>query len=446
MSMDFHDFVHQTSLDDIPDEIITQARYWMLDLIGVAAAGRTTQLSNIICDHAVDQFGGTSAGILFDGRKSSAAGAALAGGMIIDSLDAHDGHKLTKGHVGCGVFPAILSLCQAEQINSQDELLTSLILGYELGTRAGIALHETAPDYHTSGAWVSVAIAALGARAMGLSKQQTREAIGIAEYHGPRSQMMRVIDAPTMLKDGSGWGAMAGVSAAYLARSGFTGAPALTVEGDQVTQLWSDLGSNWRINEQYYKPFPVCRWAQPGIQAVLNLRNEHDLKSHEVERIELATFHESLRLAGAAPQTTEQAQYSTAYSTAVALVRGKVDPQDVQEESFSDIEINRLAQGMIVTERQDYNDAFPAERYADVTLILKDGTRLNSGKTKPSGDPEEPATKQEMIAKYRSYAGPVLGSERSAAIEKIVLSESRDGALEPLLKLLTDPLKPHLAD
>ena len=227
MSMDFHDFVHQASLDDIPGEIITQARYSMLDLIGVAAAGRTTQLSNIICNHAVDQFGGTSAGILFDGRKASAAGTALAGGMIIDSLDAHDGHKLTKGHVGCGVFPAILSLCQTEQINSQDELLTSLILGYELGTRAGIALHETAPDYHTSGAWVCVAIAALGARAMGLSKQQTREAIGIAEYHGPRSQMMRVIDAPTMLKDGSGWGAMAGVSAAYLARSGFTGAPAI---------------------------------------------------------------------------------------------------------------------------------------------------------------------------------------------------------------------------
>jgi 2-methylcitrate dehydratase PrpD len=49
--------------------------------------------------------------------------------------------------------------------------------------------------------------------------------LAIAEYHGPRSQVMKVASNPTMLKDGSGWGAMTGVSAAYMARSGFTGAP-----------------------------------------------------------------------------------------------------------------------------------------------------------------------------------------------------------------------------
>ena len=43
----------------------------------------------------------------------SAAGAALAGGMTID---AHDGHKLTKGHVGCGVIPTVLALMEAEKI------------------------------------------------------------------------------------------------------------------------------------------------------------------------------------------------------------------------------------------------------------------------------------------------------------------------------------------
>ena len=49
-----------------------------------------------------------------------------------------------------------------------------------------------------------------------------------------RGQMMRCIDHPTMLKDGSGWGAMCGVSAAYLAADGFTGAPAVTVEDARV--------------------------------------------------------------------------------------------------------------------------------------------------------------------------------------------------------------------
>jgi len=44
-----------------------------------------------------------------------------------------------------------------------------------------------------------------------------------------------VINSPTMVKDGSRWGAMAGVSVAYLAANGFTGAPAFTVERNCLT-------------------------------------------------------------------------------------------------------------------------------------------------------------------------------------------------------------------
>ena len=135
------------------------------------------------------------------------------------------------------------------------------------------ALHATTPDYHTSGAWIAVAAAAAGARLLNLGPDQTAHALGIAEYHGPRSQMMRCIDHPTMLKDGSGWGAMAGVSAALLARAGFTGAPALTLE--RPHPLWDDLGDRWLICAQYFKPYPVCRWAQAPIEAILALRRAH---------------------------------------------------------------------------------------------------------------------------------------------------------------------------
>ena len=86
--------------------------------------------------------------------------------------------------------------------------LATLLTGYEIACRAGRALHGTTSDYHTSGAWGAVSSAGLYARLMGLDRGRTREALGIAEYHGPRSQMMRCIDHPTMVKDGSGWGAM----------------------------------------------------------------------------------------------------------------------------------------------------------------------------------------------------------------------------------------------
>jgi 2-methylcitrate dehydratase PrpD len=45
--------------------------------------------------------------------------------MTIDALDAHDGHKLTKGHVGCGVIPGLIALMQEEGRTCPRELLTS---------------------------------------------------------------------------------------------------------------------------------------------------------------------------------------------------------------------------------------------------------------------------------------------------------------------------------
>ena len=88
-------------------------------------------------------------------------------------------------------------------------------------------------------------VAVAVARMLGATEEEIRHAAGIAEYHGPRSQMMRCIDHPTMLRDGVGWGAPAGVSAAYLAKSGFTGAPALTCESAEAAPYWAGLGDAW---------------------------------------------------------------------------------------------------------------------------------------------------------------------------------------------------------
>ena len=437
MTQGLYTFIHDLKFSDLPEPVIGFARRWLLDLLGVAASGSRTDMSRIMRDHVAAQFGagGRSAQMLFDGRAVSAAGAALAGGVSIDALDAHDGHRLVKGHVGCGVFSAALALSEAEDRLDGAEFLTALVLGYEIGTRAGIALHRSASDYHTSGAWVALATAALGARALALDSDATREALGIAEYHGPRSPMMRVIDHPTMVKDGSGWGAMAGVSAAYLAASGFTGAPALTVERDDLADLWSDLGEKWRIFEQYFKPYPICRWAQPPVQAILQLRREHNLQADQVERIEVHTFHQAVRLAIRRPETTEQAQYSTAFPCATALVRGVVGADEVAPQAFNDPAILRLADSMLFTESDDFNAAFPARRFAQVTLQLKDGRRLASAPTEARGDPEDPASMAEVRAKFHALATPVLGVERASAIEQAVDGLGEQGSVAELIRL-----------
>src|SRR4029078_12436831 len=113
----------------------------------------------------------------------------------------------------------------------------------------------------------AVSAPGLRARRMGLDRARTREALGIAEYHGPRSQMMRCIDHPTMVKDGSGWGAMAGASAGMLAEAGFTAAPALTIESVDARPWWSTLGIGWEVLEQGFKAHGSWWGAQQGVEA-----------------------------------------------------------------------------------------------------------------------------------------------------------------------------------
>ncbi len=429
------DFIHDTTFGDLSPALVHEAVRCLGDTLGVAAGGSRTELSHIIRNHAVRQFGGGSASIWWDGREASPAGAALANAMTIDALDAHDGHKLTKGHVGCGVIPGLVAVMQQEGRTCPKELLTSLVIGYEIGTRAGIALHASASDYHTSGAWIALATAALGARQLGLSKARTREALGIAEYHGPRSQMMRCIDAPTMVKDGSGWGAMAGVSAAYLAADGFTGAPAITMEDAALAHVWGDLGSNWYVMQQYIKLYPVCRWAQPAVEAVLALKQEHGFSAGDVTAITIDTFHEAKRLA-VIPGNTEQAQYSLPFPVAASLVRGTLGVDEVAGSGLTDPEIRRVAQLVEITERDEFNAAFPARRFASASVRLRDGREVTSGPTEAKGDPEAKVSDQVVWQKFDGLAQPVLGMARSAALRACVTAMPAAASTAELFDLL----------
>ena len=434
-----YNFLQRTQYADIPEDVLRFAKRCLVDLLGVATAGTQTKLSHLISEHALSQFGaaGSGASILFGGGRVSPAGAALANGMMIDSIDAHDGYRPAKGHVGCHVLPALLAFHEVNPGRTGREFLSDFVIGYEIGCRAGAALHASAPDYHTSGAWGAVTAAALGGRIMGLEEAKIRHAVGIGEYHGPRSQMMRVIDHPTMLKDGSGWGAMAGVSAAFLAKSGFTGAPAITIEDEGVANHWRDLGQRWLIKEQYFKPYPVCRWAQPATAAALSLSEEHGISFSEIDKIEVYTFHEACRLATRRPLDTEQAQYSLPFPVAAALVFGRIGPAEIDGPNLTDRRVLRLSSSIDLIEVDSYNEAFPQDRYAHVHVKLKNGELLKSARYQANGDPETPLSDEEILSKFHDLSDPILGRDRSMKIADAVFALESEGNLEQLLDLIT---------
>lgn len=430
-------FVSGLAFGDLPDDVVQQAERCLLDLIGVAAAGSRTSGAAMVNAHAAMQMRsrGGEARILLDGRRASLAGAAFAGATTIDAFDAHDGHVLTKGHAGVAVLPALLAFVDGGARCDGREFLACLVLGYEIATRAGVALHATVPDYHCSGAWNSLACAAIGARLLGFDDEKLRHALGIAEYWGPRGQILRVCDSPSMLKDGSGWGANVGVTAALLARDGFTGAPALTIERDDAALYWNDLGSRWRIREQYFKAYPVCRWAQPAVEAALALQRAHGFGADDVTAIAIESFAEAVALgsACAVPQTTEDAQYSLPYPVAAALVFGRIGADEVTVPKLDDPCVRRLLTVMTLTEDGEFSGRFPAERWARVRVTLRDGRTLASDAARARGNPENPLADDELRNKYRALAEPVLGAARTARIERAVGGLASDDAAFPAL-------------
>ena len=434
-TVDVIDFLKQTDWDDLPPSVHDQIKLCLIDLIGVAASGARTKLSDIACDYASMDMGGNIP-MIFDGRGASVAGVAMAGGMTIDALDGHDGFNPAKGHAGCGLLPALYAVAQDLKLISGRQFLLALTMGYELACRAALAQHSTVADYHTSGAWVAVAVAGVASKMMGLSDTHSMHAMGIAEYHGPRSQMMRCIDHPTMLKDGSGWGAMCGVSGARMAKAGFTGAPALTLQ----TEHWKDLGQDWLVEQQYFKPYPVCRWAQAPIEAVLDLKSRYKFTSKNVTSIHITSFHEAVRLGQKTATNTEEAQYSTSFPCAVALVHGTILPEHVADDALKNPEVQRLSSVLTMDESDHANSVFPNSRLARADITLTNGQLLESSWFEPKWDAKAPPTRTELTTKFQNYATPVLGVSRTQAIYNAV-SELDKTDTQNLFGLLAAPIK-----
>jgi 2-methylcitrate dehydratase PrpD len=452
MDMSFMDFMQKLSYQALPSDVVAIMKRSLLDTIGVGAVGSTTKMSTITrqfaCEHMPAGLDGPGARLLFDGRVVSPMGAAMAGAFTIDSIDAHDGYSAVKGHAGSGVLPGILAFADDLRRNGKKisgrELLTALAIGYEIAYRSGLALHATCTDYHTSGAWTAVGVAAAGARLLGLEQDQLRHAVGIAEYHGPRSQMMRCIDHPSMLRDGVGWGSPAGVGAAYMAQMGFTGAPAITIEGeDEVTRgFWVDLGQRWEITNTHYKAYPVCRWAHASIDAADKLMRLHDLSSSDIKSARIRTFHYASRLAGHEPQTLDELTYALAFPMAIMIVKRRIGADELTEDILHDPEILRISRATEIVDSDHYTRISTRQRWADVTLYLEDGGEIQSEPSTPRGDPEDPLSDQEISEKFHLLANPVIGEKRADAIEQQVSQvDDADFDLEHLLELVLAPTK-----
>ncbi len=189
----------------------------------------------------------------------------------------------------------------------------------------------------------------------------------------------------------------------------------------------------------YFKPYPVCRWGQPAVEAALQVRDRHEIPPDAIAEIEVRTFHEATRLDQHLPSTTEQAQYSLPFPVAAALVHGRLAPGDISDDALADPAVRAMSERVRLVDDPELSARFPAERFAQVRLVLQDGTSFTSDVLPARGDADAPLTDDEVITKFHALADEPLGT-RAATIEQTVWSlGGADDCAQLLELLLTAP-------
>ena len=422
-------FVHEVSLDDFAGEPHDHLRARVLDTLAATTAGFQLSTAEVVREYATKHHDGDSATVLNgEGKYLSEQGSTLVNATAANALDIDDGHRDVKGHPAAVVIPP--ALAAAETTNATvGEFLVAVGIGYELAVRAGLAIHATDSVYTGTGSWGAVGAAAAVARLRELDQETTAAALGTAEYHAPRTPIMRGVKQPGMTKDGIGWGAYAGLAAVDLAEAGFTAAGTVFDETD-VT-VTDDLRDQFYLTTGYLKPYPCCRWAQPGVDAVLDMRNAYDIDPPSIETLRVHTFEAATQLHTRYPDTAEAAEYSYPYPVAAALVNGKFTPTELDATWRKDPTIQTLANRIELIVDDEIEDRFPTECLAWIELVTEDGQSFSSDVTRARGARERPLSAAERRAKAANLIEPSLPSTMVKHTESIL--EAPSAAITTLL-------------
>jgi 2-methylcitrate dehydratase PrpD len=411
------DFTHELSLAAVDSSVAESVRRRVLDTLAAITAGYRMPGIEVTRGYALDTHSGDAAPVLDgSGRRLSVAGATLANATAANTLDIDDGHREVKGHPAAVVVPAALAAGAATDATVGD-LLDAVYVGYELAVRAGLAIHATDGVYTGTGSWGAVGAAAAVARCRGLPSDVTAHALGTAEYHAPRTPIMRGVTQPGMTKDGVGWGAYAGAVAADLAVRGFTGSG--TVFDEEGVSVTATLGERHHTTEGYLKPYPCCRWAQPGVDAVLALRESHDVEPTDVDEIRIQTFTEATHLETRHPDSIEAAEYSYPYPVAVALARGRLTPTDLLAFEDGDPTVERLADAVELTVDDSLDERFPGECLARAELVVGETTYASSV-TRPRGARDRPLSRAKQREKVDRLCSPTLDTAAIDQVERLL--------------------------
>jgi len=393
------EFLQCTRLEQLPPGAVHEARRALLDTLGCMIAGLDTPLGRRII--ALSRRFGQPDGASVLGVEKNVAPffAAMGNGFMANALDADDGHRLSRLHAGGVIVPAVLAAVQ-EKDCSGGRLLEAIVVGYELGLRAGMA--STAGDIYFGSAFGSTfgAAAAVG-WILGLAPPDIVNAMGISEMHAPNCMLMGWVNSRRipMIKEGMGWAAATAMMAAHMAADGISGTLTIFDRCDRLSRI-DRLGREYEIEHRYYKIYPACRWTQAPLQTLLDMMAENRLTADGVVDIEVRSFDKAVQLDNPAPATIEEAEYSIPYVLGAAMVAGTFGPEQLGADQLHDPHIGAQARKVRLTADAAYSRQYPRKVLCEVIVKTTAGLTYKARNTCIPGDWDHPLTDDQLKDKF----------------------------------------------
>lgn len=433
------------SFDEIPKDVIEEAKYHLLDSVGVILAASTQKESNNILKVAKELNGKEESWCAISDTKFSAHVASLVNGTLLHSLEYDDTHTESIIHASSVVVPVGLAVGEACNSSGKD-VLTSLILGWESLIRLGLASPNSFQEngFHTTavcGPFSSVLITAF---LKDMDKDQIVAALGNAGSFSSGIFEYAKDGAP-IKQTHPGWAAHNGIIATILAEHSIRG-PFTVFEGEygfyqtfankdqsSLREVWNTFGEKWLTTELSYKPYPCCHFNHAFIDCVKELLN-NGLEYKEIDRVICKTAKEIVPIVMEPlqnkrnPKTGYEAKFSLPYAVATALIDQEVSLKSYFNEMVYREDIKELMQKVdyVIDRNSNYPESFPGE----IEVFLKSGETLTAKLKFNRGGPKNPLTKEVIISKFRNNAGERFSeSIVNELIDRILTIEKEENVL-----------------
>jgi 2-methylcitrate dehydratase PrpD len=407
----------------IDEATLHQAARVAADTIGVAFSGVKTEAFRYALEQKDLLFGNGIFPVWSTGITTTLTGAAFYNALSVSSTDFDEGHRQAVGHPASAIVPAAFAL--GALLNSKiEDVLKSLIIGYEIATRFSHARIAEKIDTYSTGRWGAVGTAAAAAYLLKLNTAQIMHALSNAWVLSP-VMLGGSTDVSTgsMSKEGVAWATQSGLQSTLMAQKDFVGPYLFVDDHDDLDRekLLAGLGNGWLINTNYFKPFACCRWLHAGVEAAARIREKHHVVPENITDIEISTFGRAINLVGGKfPQNPVQAQFHLPYVVACMFLNGLVLPEYFTGEWLQNTRIKTLIELTTLRENENYNKVFPAELPTKITVKTQKGKFTGEVISTP-WEASQPPSDEELKEKFIRQTG----KEYEALWETLITAENK---------------------